>query len=87
MSTALDTAHISALLHQLDPMRTGCAENPGMEDEYDHQAEAIAERVARGEDPRAATVAVFDFWFWEGCMTEGARAQALDAIVSALTAH
>lgn len=87
MPPSLNTAQLSALLYQLDPMRTGCAQNPGMEDEYAHQAEEIAERLARGEDPRAATVAVFDFWFWEGCLQEGTRAQTLDAIASALAAR
>lgn len=75
---------LTALLYQLDPMRTGCAQNEGMEDEYAHQASDILERLAQGEDPRQATVAVFDYWFWEGCLDSEQRQHSLSAIVSAL---
>lgn len=75
---------LTALLYQLDPMRTGCAQNEGMEDEYAHQASDILERLAQGEDPRQATVAVFDYWFWEGCLDSAPRQHSLNAIVRAL---
>ncbi|WP_027995209.1 hypothetical protein [Simplicispira psychrophila] len=55
-----------------------------MEGEYWSQARDIGERLAAGEDPRSAVLAVFDEWFWEGCLLEGARAEALEKILNEL---
>ena len=61
--------------------------NEGMEDEYAHQASDILERLAQGEEPRQATVAVFDYWFWEGCLDSAPRQHSLNAVVRALAEH
>ena len=82
--TPLTPEALTALLHRLDPMGTGCAHNEGMEDEYAHQASDILERLAQGEEPRQATVAVFDYWFWEGCLDSAPRQHSLNAIARAL---
>ena len=82
--TPLTPEALTALLHRLDPMGTGCAHNEGMEDEYAHKASDILERLAQGEEPRQATVAVFDYWFWEGCLDSAPRQHSLNAIVRAL---
>lgn len=77
----MQTTDISSILWALDPMRTGCADNDNMEDEYDFQAQEIAELVGSGMPIRTAVVQVFDFWFWEDCLISGSRTDRLDAIV------
>ena len=72
---------ISALLWELDPMRTGCMGDATMRDEYDFQAEEIASLMGAGVPLRAAVVQVFDKWFWEDCLISGASSSRLDAIV------
>ena len=56
----MDAEQLSFLLWHVDPMGTCCNVNEDMEDEYGSQARDIGERLAAGEDPRSAVVAVFD---------------------------
>ena len=80
----MDEHAINHLLWRTDPMGTGCALDDGMEDEYQHQASNIAQRLAQGQDPHSAVTAVFEASFWEGCLSEGQRKASLEAIVAAL---
>ena len=80
----MDAESLVFLLWQVDPMGTGCNVNDDMEDEYWSQARDIGERLSAGEDPRSAVLAVFDEWFWEGCLLEGSRAEALEQILAEL---
>ena len=56
----MDAEQLMFLLWHVDPMGTCCNANEGMEDEYWSQARDIGERLATGEDPRSAVLAVFD---------------------------
>ena len=76
---------ISALLWELDPMRTGCTGDEAMRDEYDFQAEEIASLMGTGVPLRTAVVQVFDKWFWEDCLISGASSSRLDAIVEKIS--
>ncbi len=58
--TPVDAEQLMFLLWHVDPMGTCCNANEGMEDEYWSQARDIGERLATGEDPRSAVLAVFD---------------------------
>ena len=78
----MDAHALNQLLWTIDPMRTGCNLEPGMEDEYGSQARDIAQALAEGQDARSAVMAVFDYYFWEGCLND--RPAALERIVSAL---
>lgn len=82
----MDAEQLVFLLWQIDPMGTCCNVNEGMEDEYGSQARDIAERLAAGQAPRSAVLAVFDGYFWEDCLLAGSRAQALEKILAALKA-
>ena len=82
----MNAEQLTQLLCQLDPMRTGCANDPDMADEYGSQARDIAEQLHAGADARSTVIAVFDEWFWDGCMVEGSRADVLRQIVAALQA-
>lgn len=81
----MDTPALNQLLWRIDPMNTGCSVNPGMEDEYWSLADAISERLQRGEDPRSAITAEFDSSFWEDCLLSEHRLPQLQALVTALT--
>ena len=83
--TPLTPEALTALLHRLDPMGTGCAHNEGMEDEYASVAPDIAQRVAQGQDVSSAVMAEFDNWFWAGCLSEENRTVILEEIVAELT--
>ena len=72
---------ITSILWQLDPMRTGCAGDETMRDEYEFQAEEIASITANGMPLRATVVEVFEKWFWEDCLISGSDTSRLDAIV------
>lgn len=76
---------ISALLWELDPMRTGCTGDATMRDEYDFQAEEIASLIDTGIPLRTAVVQVFDKWFWEDCLISGASSSRVDAIVEKIS--
>ena len=76
---------ISALLWELDPMRTGCTGDEAMCDEYDFQAEEIASLMGTGVPLRTAVVQVFDKWFWEDCLISGTDSSRLDAIVEKIS--
>ena len=76
---------ISAILWELDPMRTGCTGDEAMRDEYDFQAEEIEELVADGVPLRAVIVEVFEKWFWEDCLVSGSDSSRLDAIVEKIS--
>ena len=76
---------ISALLWELDPMRTGCTGDEAMRDEYDFQAEEIASLMGTGVPLRTAVVQVFDKWFWEDCLISGTDSSRLDAIVEKIS--
>ena len=80
----MDAEQLMCLLWHVDPMGTCCNVNEDMEDEYWSQARDIGERLSAGEDPRSAVLAVFDEWFWEGCLLEGSRAEALEQILAEL---
>jgi hypothetical protein len=79
----MHTDTLTEVLWHIDPMGTCCNQCDDMADEYASQARDIAERLARGEAPRAAVVAVFDEWFWEDCLS-GGRSETLDQIVAAI---
>ena len=72
---------ITSILWQLDPMRTGCAGDETMRDEYEFQAEEIASITANGMPLRATVVEVFEKWFWEDCLISGSDTSRLDAIL------
>ena len=76
---------ISALLWELDPMRTGCTGDEAMRDEYDFQAEEIASLMGTGIPLRTAVVQVFDKWFWEDCLISGADTSRFDTIVEKIS--
>ncbi|MEJ5126508.1 hypothetical protein WH367_10635 [Comamonas sp. MYb21] len=81
----MNTNKISNVLWQLDPMRTGCAGDENMRDEYEFQAEEIASLVAAGTPLRPAIVQVFEKWFWEDCLMSGTDSNRLDAIVNEIS--
>lgn len=66
-------------------MRTGCAGDEAMRDEYEFQAEEIADLVTTGMPLRSAVIEIFEKWFWEDCMTSGTDTQRLDAIVDTIS--
>lgn len=76
---------ISAALWTLDPMRTGCAGDESMREEYEFQAEEIASLTKDGMQVRAAVVEVFEKWFWEDCLISGSDSSRLDAIVEIIS--
>lgn len=76
---------ISALLWELDPMRTSCTGDAAMQDEYEFQAEEIASLIDTGIPLRTAVVQVFDKWFWEDCLISGASTSRLDAVVEKIS--
>ena len=76
---------ISALLWELDPMRTGCTGDEAMRDEYEFQAEEIASLISDGIPIRTAIVQVFEKWFWEDCLMSGADSSRLDAVVNEIS--
>ena len=76
----MNSREISTVLWKLDPMRTSCSGDDDMRDEYDFQAEEIAELTANGTPLRAAIVEVFEKWFWEDCLMTGSDSSRLDAI-------
>lgn len=76
---------ISALLWELDPMRTGCTGDETMRDEYDFQAEEIASLMGTGIPLRTVVAQVFDKWFWEDCLISGTSTSRLDAIVEKIS--
>ena len=87
MTTSHPNANANALMQLLcsiDPMNTGCTDNPGMEDEYWSQARDMAEELEQGIDPRTAITEVFDFYFWEDCLLSGTRQDKLDQLVAAI---
>lgn len=56
---------ISKALFETDPMNTCCKENDCF-DEYDSIAEAIAERLAKGESLEQALTVEISEWFFDG---------------------
>ena len=80
--TQLTAQALSQLLWRLDPMNTGCNAGVGMEDEYDNLAADIAQALAEGQAPREAVTGAFDLWFWEGCLSEGSRADQLEQLLA-----
>lgn len=76
---------ISALLWELDPMRTGCTGDETMRDEYEFQAEEITSLMNSDVPVRTAVVQVFDQWFWEDCLISGTDSSRLDAIVEKIS--
>ena len=73
---------ISAVLWELDPMRTGCSGDEAMRDEYEFQAEEIASLIGTGVPLRTAVVQVFDKWFWEDCLASNTDTSRLDSIIN-----
>ena len=76
---------ISAVLWELDPMRTGCSGDEAMRDEYEFQAEEIASLTKNGTPLRSAVVEIFEKWFWEDCLLSGEDTSRLDAIVEKIS--
>ena len=76
---------ISALLWELDPMRTGCTGDEAMRDEYDFQAEESASLMGTGIPLPTVVTQVFDKWFWEDCLISGTDSSRLDAIVEKIS--
>ena len=72
------------LLWRIDPMGTCCNVNDDMEDEYQSEARDIAKRIEAGEDPHSAVLAVFDEYFWDGCLLAESRVASLAKILAAL---
>jgi hypothetical protein len=78
----MNKTKLSELLWRADLMNTCCTVNEGMENEYDGEARNIVERIAKGEDPRNAIIAVFNEYFWWGCLLEDSRKKAgLDRLI------
>ena len=76
---------ISAILWELDPMRTGCTGDEAMRDEYDFQAEEIASLMGTDIPLRTVVTQVFDKWFWEDCLISDTSTSRLDAIVAKIS--
>ena len=85
MNDAMTASEISDTLWRLDPMRTGCSGNDDMRDEYEFQADEIAELTADGMPLRAAVIEVFEKWFWEGCLNSGTDTSRIDTIVKTIS--
>ena len=85
MTDAMITSEISDTLWRLDPMRTGCSGNEDMRDEYEFQAEEIADLTTAGTPLRAAVIEVFEKWFWEDCLKSGTDTSRLDTIVETIS--
>ena len=81
----MNSKEISFVLWKLDPMRTGCADDDVMRDEYEFQAEEIADLTTAGTPLRSAVIEVFEKWFWEDCLTSGTDTSRLDAIVETVS--
>ena len=81
----MNSSEISSVLWTLDPMRTGCAGDESMREEYEFQAEEIASLTKDGMKVRAAVVEVFEKWFWEDCLISGSDSGRLDAIVEIIS--
>lgn len=81
----MDAEQLMLLLWHIDPMRTCCNVNEGMEDEYASEARDIGERLAAGEDARSAVLAVFDAYFWDGCLLEASRLESFEKIMAELS--
>ncbi len=81
----MNSSEISSVLWTLDPMRTGCAGDESMREEYEFQAEEIASLTKDGMQVRAAVVEVFEKWFWEDCLISGSDSGRLDAIVEIIS--
>ena len=81
----MNSSEISSVLWTLDPMRTGCAGDESMREEYEFQAEEIASLTKDGMPVRAAVVEVFEKWFWEDCLISGSDSGRLDAIVEIIS--
>lgn len=81
----MNSSEISSVLWTLDPMRTGCAGDESMREEYEFQAEEIASLTKDGMQVRAAVVEVFEKWFWEDCLISGSDSSRLDAIVEIIS--
>ena len=62
-------SQISEILYNLDPMSTGCVEN-SLTDEYANEAERISFYLSQGRALKDAIVTVFDYNFWENCLTD-----------------
>lgn len=78
---------ITRLLHDLDPMGTGCAHpDSGAEDEYASEARQIALQIDEGVPLESALIQTFDAWFWPGCLQEPQRRPGLDEITAAIEA-
>lgn len=82
---ARHTAKISAVLWELDPMRTGCKGDATMQDEYEVEAQEIASLIGAGSTVGEAVVHVFDKWFWEDCLTSSSCTSHLDTIVEKIS--
>ena len=80
----MDAEQLMLLLWRIDPMGTCCNVNEDMEDEYSSEARDIGERLAAGEDPRSAVLAVFDGYFWEGCLLADSRIRSFAQIMAEL---
>lgn len=81
----MNSKEISTVLWKLDPMRTGCAGDEEMRDEYEFQAEEIADLTTAGMPLRSAVIEVFEKWFWEDCLTSSIDTSRLDAIVETIS--
>lgn len=86
MNDTMTVSKISDTLWRLDPMRTGCSGNDDMRDEYESQAEEIADLTTAGTPLRAAVIEVFEKWFWEGCLNSDTDTSRLDSIVEKISA-
>ena len=85
MNDTMTASEISDALWRLDPMRTGCSGNEDMRDEYEFQAEEIADLTTAGTPLRAAVIEVFEKWFWEDCLISGTDTSRLNAIVETIS--
>ncbi|RYH70425.1 MAG: hypothetical protein EON54_01545 [Alcaligenaceae bacterium] len=80
----MNHADILKILYDLDPMRSGCAENLLL-DEYETQAAEIDQLINDSAPIRTAVKQVFDRWFWEGCLESGGTTSRLDEITDRLS--
>ena len=80
----MNVNQLNELLWRIDPMNTCCAVNEGMENEYLTEARHIAELLKQGQEPLSALIAVFDLFFWEGCLFDAHRKDALEQILTVM---
>jgi len=66
----IDELQVAKSLWMLDPMRTSCHLNPGMDDEYTGEARMIIALIRLNVPLDSAVKLTFDQYFWRGALKE-----------------